>query len=220
MPNLKWRKADASTPLAHFTDIENHPLIYGRIHTAHQRYDYSLTNQLIHNLKKKPDRPATELHYKAQAIKKFAEEIIQFLEKQNKDDHPYLLVPIPPSKTKDNPLYDDRVDQVAKKVATAIDWITFCPVVERIEDAPAMHESSSPRSADEIFENLRFVTLPCGSPSPTRIIILDDVLTSGASFDAVRMLLEQNLNSPKIIGLFWAKSIDDFDLTSLLDEIS
>lgn len=219
MSSPKWKKVDSSDSfLSHFELIESYTLIYGRTHTAHKNYAYSETNQLIHNLKKTTDRPATELKYKEIAVNKFADELGEFLEKVIQEDRSYWIVPVPPSKTTSHLAYDDRVHRVAKKVADRISQISYRPIVKTSVDREAKHRSSTQRDPDDIYSTLSFIADDATDYEENiKIIVLDDVLTSGASFEAMRRLLDENLSHPKIVGIFWAKS--EYNYLDLLDEI-
>src|SRR5262245_44090882 len=77
-------------------------------YTARKGFGFSETNGLIHNFKKSMDRRGKpEWRYKDKAIKRAA---AAFWQTANK---PFLrtatLVPIPPSKAKSDPMYDDRI---------------------------------------------------------------------------------------------------------------
>lgn len=220
MSSPKWKKVDSSDSfLSHFELIESYTLIYGRTYTAHENYGYSRTNQLIYNLKKSIDRAAKELKWKEVAVNRFAEELGDFLEKVTREDRSYWIVPIPPSKTTSHPEYDDRVHRVAKKVADRIAQISYKPIVKTSVDREAKHKTSTLRDPDDIYSTLSFNPDDATDYDETiKIIVLDDVLTSGASFEAMRRLLEENLSNPQIVGIFWAKS--EYNYLDLLDEIS
>lgn len=65
-------------------------------------------NDLIMNFKKKMDRKGRgEWAYKEQAIQKVSNLFIQGISPI--DDSGIVLVPIPPSRMKGDPLYDDRI---------------------------------------------------------------------------------------------------------------
>ena len=86
-----------------------------REYTAGRGYAGSETNRLILNLKKPPDRRGKpEWRYKQRAIEQVARE---FRASVNLSAlRRVTLVPMPPSKAKDDPLYDDRMLQVLRAV--------------------------------------------------------------------------------------------------------
>jgi hypothetical protein len=82
-------------------------------YTAHKRYDYSATNNLISNLKKKPGASSiAELRYKAGAIRQCAFFIAAAVNRDTLPD--WTIVPIPPSKDKSSSAYDDRLLRVCR----------------------------------------------------------------------------------------------------------
>ena len=77
-------------------------------YTARKGYAFSATNQLVLNFKKAMDKRGTaQWRYKEQAI---GEAAAAFRTALNDDWlNVATLVPIPPSKAKGDPLYDDRL---------------------------------------------------------------------------------------------------------------
>jgi hypothetical protein len=81
-------------------------------------YDFSSTNNLISNLKKKPSQAASPgYHYKRQAIVKCARELRGLI---NPDWLKFAtLVPVPPSKARGHPDYDDRMLKICQAIQAA-----------------------------------------------------------------------------------------------------
>ena len=80
-------------------------------YTARKGYAFSATNNLIVNLKKPMDRRGRpEWPYKGSAIETAAAMFRSAL--KDKARETLTFVPVPPSKAKGDPLYDDRVEQV------------------------------------------------------------------------------------------------------------
>jgi hypothetical protein len=74
------------------------------------------TNQLILNLKKSVDRKGkSDYHYKAKAINAAGDLFRSVLKKDWLSTTP-ALVPIPCSKRKDHPLYNDRMTKVLERM--------------------------------------------------------------------------------------------------------
>ena len=79
-------------------------------YTARAGYQHSETNQLILNLKKGMDRRGRpEWRYKEAAIKEVERALEAVLSDWALND--CTFVPMPPSKTRDDPAYDDRMVQ-------------------------------------------------------------------------------------------------------------
>ena len=83
-------------------------------YTARKGYAYSATNQLVLNFKKTMDRRGLpEWHHKGRAIMVAALAFRTALEPMRREMlNKLTFVPIPPSKAKDDPLYDDRLTQM------------------------------------------------------------------------------------------------------------
>ena len=84
-------------------------------YTARKGFAFSTTNQLIFNLKKgieRRDKP--EWQYKERAILTAAAALRASL--NDKARQMLTFVPVPPSKAKTDPLYDDRLIQVLRGV--------------------------------------------------------------------------------------------------------
>lgn len=92
-----------------------------REYTAGRGYAGSETNHLILNLKKPPDRRGKpEWRYKERAIEQVARE---FRASVNLSAlRRVTLVPMPPSKAKSDPLYDDRMLQVLRAATSKGSW--------------------------------------------------------------------------------------------------
>ena len=209
MNELKWRKTDASIVLINCPKHAELELYYARTYTSGAGYKHSETNNLINNLKRPVDRPENQLAYKRQSIDRFAFELTEFIKRVLKPGRKVFLVPTPPSKTKDHREYDNRVDQVATKVAANINEVILFPIVLGNLDLEAAHESQASRETEIILKSLTVdQALIEKYEKGVTIAILDDVLTSGAHFSAMRQLLLTIFPDSRLIGLFWARSED------------
>ena len=90
-------------------------MLLSRRITARKGYAFSATNQLILNFKKSTDKRATaQWRYKEKAI---AEAAAAFRIALNKEwVNSATQVPIPPSKTKNDALFDDRLVRVLRGI--------------------------------------------------------------------------------------------------------
>lgn len=162
------------------------------------------TNSLILNFKKQMDRKGLpEWHYKNLAIKKIAEEFASTI------PLPWLqqatLIPIPPSKARENPLYDDRMLQVLYLVSKLI-GIT-CDIRDLIlhnSDMISSHQTELRPTSEEIQSNYKF-NPSLIHPMPRLIALFDDVLTTGAHFIACKDFLIPHFPSVPIVGIFVAR---------------
>jgi len=209
--NSRWRKTDESVRLVHCPDHCDQFLFYARTYTVGMGYQYSQTNQLIFNLKKSVGATSPELFYKRQAIQKFTGEVVELL---NRYSEPLTLVPMPPSKARSHPEYDDRLEQVAGGVAAALPDIAWLPLLYAKDSIESSH-SGSGRSADMLYDWLQ-VDRSVGDryQEDTTIALLDDVLTSGAHFTAARRRLLEAFPDARVIGIFWAKAVSAGDFSA------
>lgn len=174
-------------------------------YTAYAGFGHSQTNQLIVNLKKKPSlRDTPQWAYKTEAIRRVASSIAANIK-------PELLggvtfVPIPPSKPQTSPDYDDRMAQVARSIGPACDVreLLFTQV-----EREAFHTSSSRRDPCELRQTLGLRTEEFGAPTPSIIMLLDDVLTTGCSYVTCRDILAEVFPNASIFGLFVARRVVD-----------
>ena len=185
-------------------------------YTAYEGYRYSDTNQLIINLKKpmsRRDRPA-EWKYKGQAIVTAARALKEALP----DEFLYgaTFIPIPPSKAKSDPMYDDRMTRVLQAISPDRP-VDYRELIIQNKSAEPVHESGN-RDPAKIFE-LYSLDETLLKPRPNLIVICDDVLTTGAHFKAAQAILSGEYKEARIIGCFIARRaveeadpFDDFEI--------
>lgn len=175
-------------------------------YTPHGGFNYSEINQLILNLKKPISKQGNpEYRYKTNAIKTCAKYISNILDQHSN----IVIIPIPPSKSKDNELYDDRIIQIAEQARNGRGNVNILEFVVQITSTEAMHLSNSRLTPKQLQENYRIVS---SLPHPNDIdmvFILDDVLTTGSHFKAIKNMLlkEYPILNNKIYGLFIAKVV-------------
>lgn len=146
-----------------------------REYTSGRGYAHSETNRLIHNLKKPPDRRGRpEWRYKELAIQQVAREFRDNLDLARLQR--VTLVPMPPSKARGDPLYDDRMLRVLR----AMDVEAQLVAKLRIDGTLVI-------------------------PPPESIAVVDDVLTTGAHFVAAKTLLAAQFPRAAVRGLFAAR---------------
>ncbi len=206
MTASRWRKADKSVVLAHCPDHEKKEIFYARIYTIGQGYKYSTTNDHIINLKHPPNSASGPLQYKKVAIRQFAQELAGFFNFNSSIQ--FAAVPVPPSKTRGHALYDDRLEQVVKQVEQLCQNVVAFPVLEGIVDMDPYH-SGAGRSAQGCFDAMQIVADQrklYGQSTGRLIAVVDDVLTSGAHYEAARWHLQREFPGDQGIGVFWAKA--------------
>lgn len=171
-----------------------------------QGFKFSEMNQVVNNLKKPIDRKhLPEWHFKEQAILKIA----YWLMSLNSWDKlkRYTWVPIPPSKAKSDPVYDDRLFRILMKVKELEKALDLRELILRKTSRDAAHMPGSKRpTVQELSEDL-YVDEMIADPTPEGIVVFDDVITSGASFKAAQSLLQKRYTTVPIIGIFVARNI-------------
>jgi hypothetical protein len=175
-------------------------------YTARKGYAFSATNQLILNFKKTMDKRATpQWRYKEKAIEEAATAFRAALNKDMLDLS--TLVPIPPSKSKNDALYDDRLVRMLRgiRVNPALDVREL--VFQRASTA-AVHDQEDRPTPEQLQANYGIDQVLC-HPNPRVIGLFDDVLTTGAHFRAASAALKQSLPGVRIIGFFVARRVPE-----------
>jgi predicted amidophosphoribosyltransferase len=210
--NKRVLKIDALTLPDHYYLDAQDTCYYAGEYTAGQGHAYSETNQLIHNFKKTVDKRGTaQWQYKERAILQAA----NIFRAAIKEEARITFVPVPPSKAKTDPLYDDRMLRTLQ-AACAGRHSDIRELVLQLQSAQAAHLAVQRPTPDELVANYR-LNENLAEPAPQVIFIVDDVLTTGCHFKAVQRLLVQRFPLARIAGLFLArrapKSVDlDFDI--------
>jgi hypothetical protein len=184
-------------------------------YTARRGFAFSSTNNLILNFKKPMDRrnrPA-EWPYKGRAIEQAAAMFRTSLNERARET--LTFVPVPPSKARGDPLYDDRLEQMLRRIwpgqATDVRELVKQPV-----STPAVHDSTD-RPTPTVLEGRYVIDRALRDPAPQVIAVVDDVITTGAHFIATRNMLMREFPGTKIVGLFIARrapeamDIEDFE---------
>ncbi|HAT5923637.1 TPA: hypothetical protein JAG55_002940 [Legionella pneumophila] len=183
---------------------------YGE-YAGRQGYAFSETNQLIFNFKKPMKaRNKPDWQYKIKAI----ETISQILpaSKGWAKLRQYTWAPIPPSKDRNDPEYDDRLLQVLLKLKETEQCLDVREILLAQKSRNAAHAPDNqvrPTIKDHI-SNL-VVDKALLTPAPKAIAVFDDVLTTGASFKAAQYILRKAFPSIPIIGIFVARNINLID---------
>lgn len=174
-------------------------------YTSHTDYNYSATNNLISNLKKKPSlRGTNQYWYKTQAIQKCSADLAGAINKKWFDGG--TLIPIPPSKARTDPEYDDRIT----KICNGIPSPTQRPndvreLVVQTASLPAAHAGQRPTVEDLLA--VYAIDESKANPPPTQIAVVDDVLTVGTHFRAMKTILNRRFPGVPVVGLFIARRV-------------
>lgn len=183
----------------HYLEVGDHCYFFGE-YTAREGYAYSATNQLIHNLKKSVDKRGTpQWRHKEIAIAQAA----RMLRAAIKPEAHVTFVPIPPSKAKDDPRYDDRLVQILQGACEGRPT-EFRELLLQRKSVDAAHLSDERPTPDDVAANYR-IDESLADPAPQTIFLLDDVLTTGCHFKAAERVLKERFPRANIVGLFIAR---------------
>lgn len=169
-------------------------------YTAEKGYTYSPTNELILNFKKKVDKKGEgHYKYKGEAIRKIAG-LFSHLSQNSIDKSTF--VPTPPSKSKTNPLYDDRIVQ-SLKIGLSSKNPDIRELVIQTVDTVESHVSGK----RDVLALEKILEIDEGLTADIReyIVIVDDVLTTGCHYIAMKNVLLTRFPKAKIIGIFIAR---------------
>lgn len=163
-------------------------------------------NSLILNFKKPVDKLGESSgKYKTRAINEISEMLLSAGESFNAWLRQATLVPIPPSKSRDDPLYDNRMLQVLQTLNVDGSLDVRELVLQR-QSTPASHRSEVRPSLDEISRNY-FVNEQEAHELGDSIGLFDDVITTGAHFKAAKSLLTEKFGGVTIYGIFVARRV-------------
>ena len=183
-------------------------------YTAYRGYAHSDTNRLIFNFKKTMNRRGRpEWRYKEQAIQTAAAAFRRALAPKDLDR--LTFVPVPPSKARGDPLYDDRLTRMLGAVRPRPP-LDIRELIVQTESTAAVHAGDR-RPAPERIEALYRIDETLTGPVRDIIAVVDDILTTGAHFRAAKSVLSARFPGVAIIGLFITRrvpntaAIEDFD---------
>ena len=173
--------------------------------TSGAGYAGSRGNQLIMNLKKSPlRRGRREYRYKDRAIR----ECSTWMGDAVSDDWLRVgtLVPIPPSKSRDDREYDDRMVRVLNGIQKPFP-VDVRELVVQTETVRAAHESPDDRPPVDELIAIYEIDESQAEPTPQGIAIVDDVLTAGVHYKAMHRVLSGRFPGVPVVGLFITRRV-------------
>lgn len=165
-------------------------------------YTAGPVNDLISNLKKSVTRRGyPDYKWKNRAIAQAGELIRTLLSEEAHQS--FTFVPVPPSKSRTDPLYDDRLFRILDSVNPKLD---VREAVRTRHSARSHHEytpgEKRPTPA-ELYANLVLDTAVLAAlPLRANVFLFDDVLTNGTHFAACKRLLLEHRPELRVAGLF------------------
>lgn len=116
------------------------------------------------------------------------------------------LVPVPPSIVEGEQGYDNRMFQICKNIPVNFS-IDVKELIKQKISTPPVHKSTDHRpSVEEIIQNYRIDDSGVVD-TPKHIGIVDDVLTTGAHYRAMKEKLRSRFPDVPIVGIFIARRI-------------
>ena len=204
---LRLSKIDELIISDHYYLEEDDECLFLGEYTARKGYAFSPTNNLIYNLKKKPSlRHTSQWRWKLKAIvdagRSLREALLHY-------DEGWLgratFVPVPPSKTKEDQEYDDRMHRVLQEIGRELD-LDIREVVLQSSTTLAAHESDDRPNPIEIVQNYH-LDESLLIPHPTALAIFDDLLTTGSHFKAMQIALGRQFPEVPTKGIFIARRV-------------
>ena len=173
-------------------------------YTSGRNYAFGEANNLISNLKKEPSRRGQlDYKYKLRSMRECSAYLSGAI------SHDWLrgatLVPVPPSKMRGHPDYDDRMTQICRTIPAefSIDVRELVAQTASIDAAHKGHVRPSVEDLLAIYQIDETLTMP----APIRIAIVDDVLMAGTHYRAVHTLLSGRFPGLPIVGMFIARRV-------------
>ena len=208
MAENKWRKWDGLGRRREWVDAERDHIYYYREYTAGVGYSYGESNNLILNFKIGPN-PTNHgrLYYRNLAIDTFVRELCLLL--KSGVDNTWISW-IPSSKSPEDPEYDNRLELTVERVCRQFTKLQKADVLYTRESRPPLHAGGW-RDPDQIIPTLEWYDRVDLSGS-SNIILIDDLLTHGTTFNAVCSVIRDRYPQIVIAGVFWALTVDsDFE---------
>lgn len=183
-------------------------------YTARQGAKYSATNQLITNIKKPVSRRGQrDYHYKERDINIIVNDFCRIIG----ECPTATFIPVPPSKSKDHPDYDDRLVRILSGVKQRLPNFDFRELILQNTSTDAAHLTAegASRPRPENIVPLYAIDINLSQNIRPTIVIFDDVLTTGAHFKAMQQVLATEFPLSTIYGVFIARRApltDDFSV--------
>jgi predicted amidophosphoribosyltransferase len=201
---MRLSQIDESTLGDHARLLDDDRCLYIYEYTSGKNYAFSATNNLISNLKKKPSISSEyELRYKAKAIQQCATDLRTVMNPKWLDTA--TIVPVPSSKAVGHPDFDDRMERLARAIRPGLDVRNL--VLQTASTAAAHEVAAGERVTVEELLAVYRIDETVAAPPPQQIGVLDDVLTAGTHFRAMRTILEARFPGVPVVGLFIARRV-------------
>lgn len=207
---------DLTRPDHHWLGPADRCLFLGE-YTARKGFSFSATNQVVLNFKKSVDRRGRpEWQHKERTIREVGKAFGGAI--HSNWIAGATLVPIPPSKAKADPMYDDRMLRMLRAIP-ASQPLDIRELIVQQNSMSAAHDADVRPTPDDIAAGYH-VDEQLTVPTPSQIAIFDDVMTTGAHFVAARRVLAARFPQASIFGFFIARRVPETtDFSEFLDDL-
>lgn len=118
-----------------------------------------------------------------------------------------LLVPVPASRRRDDPLYDDRMERVLTRIQQLIGLPLQCaPILSSDGSLESSHSAALRPTLRSLLPTIQVDESAAPQEPPKRVFLFDDVLTTGAHFIASAAHIQNLYPQARIVGNFVARS--------------
>ncbi|MDO4428526.1 MAG: hypothetical protein Q4B91_03340 [Atopobiaceae bacterium] len=174
---------------------------------------HAKANQLITNFKHDPQKYAANsapMYYKHQAIETLAGYVKSFFGDQEDvlESKDVYLVPIPTSKPRSSQDYDPRLDSLCRIVERDVPWVKYLPLLDTKQNVGKAHAGTGSRDPGFLARNMTCGEIPPSS-SERYVVLVDDVLTTGAHYAACKRVVQGKFSKVVVLGLFLSVHVNE-----------
>lgn len=170
-------------------------------------------NQYIINFKHDPEKfeaNSAPIRYKQKAIITLAKCVVTFFDAQEDAlaHKKVYIVPIPTSKPRSSQGYDTRLDALCEIVEKNVPWVSYLPLLDTKRDIGKSHKQAGSRNPIVLAQNMACGEIP-SSDEERCVVLVDDVLTTGAHYAACKQVIQSKFPNVVIIGLFLSVHVNE-----------
>ena len=185
----RFTEIDALTRPDHYYLNEDDYCLYLGEYTARAGFSHSQTNQHIFNIKAPIRcRGTGRWRWKEQSMSIAARALRAALGKKIGQ---FTFVPVPPSKSKSDAEYDDRMIRILTQMGKGFD-VDIREMIEQDRNMVPSHEAQQDGIArtpiDDLDDAYSIDNAQCG-PTRRYLAVVDDVLTTGAHISTMKQIL-------------------------------
>lgn len=196
------QKIDELNLQDHWYLDSNDDCYYFGEYTPGKGYSGSPTNQLIFNFKKSPiHKNKPHWVYKVNAINTIVE---LFEGNLSVPKTMFTLVPIPPSKCKTDPEYDDRMMDVLKLFNKRNDY-DVQELFELDNNMNTTHKQEGHRPDPKMIRTLYNLDENVLKGTNENIVLFDDLITTGSHFKGLKNKILKLYPDKNVYGIFIAR---------------